>query len=241
MKGTSLSAESAAALRRAFSWLESRFGGLPLDSGSAAEVISSEKLRGKDLVRLMQHEATAVHVRGFYPTKYAKQLGKLLSQEASTGKARNWKVSTSRGLESSDVATLGEHLPFNVASASGDPAVRDEYFAGVLRELEQRRKAADGLPQLWPLDLLRLQLDECWLSGAGLAREEKGEKRPFSGGLPRIMKGPSRWKRGYIHVDEMGPLNASKGLFSANIYLQLPSDQDSECQKVLDIWPVGIR
>jgi hypothetical protein len=34
----------------------------------------------------------------------------------------------------------------------------------------------------YSLDLLRLQLDELWPAGAGLARETDGDKRPFSGG-----------------------------------------------------------
>jgi hypothetical protein len=244
MKNTSRSQESSAALRRAFTWIESRYGGIPIDTGPAGEVIVSDKLRSKDLTRLMQHEATAIHVKGFYDKNVAAALGKQLANDALQGKGRNWKVSTSRGLESSDVSTLGEHPPYNVASASDNPSDQDEYFAGVQRELQKRRsQLVDGesKPQLWPLDLLRLQLDEMWPAGAGLARETDGDKRPFSGGLPRIMKGPSRWKKGFIHVDEMGPLDVKKGLFSANIYLQQPGDEGTKLPDGIQIWPVGIR
>lgn len=235
------SSQSSAAIRNLFKILEERFGGVPLDSGSSAELITCDKLNARALRRLTQHEATAVLVKGFYEKEQAMELGSQLANEYLDGKGQNWKISTSRGLESSDVATLGAHLPFNVATASNNPADTDNYFEGVIHELNQRRIAQDGRLQLYPLDKLRLELDENWQSGAGLAREDGEGHRPFSGGLPRIMRGPTRWKKGYVHVDEMGPLSAKSGLFSANIYLQLPEDADSEIQNVMEIWPTGIR
>ena len=65
----------------------------------------------------------------------------------------------------------------------------------------------------------------------------------MGGGLLRIMMGPTRWKKGLIHVDELGPLNVNKGCFSANIYLQLPNHQEDgeNSEPVLDIWPLDIR
>jgi len=241
---TTTSPQSTAALRRLFQWIEGRFGGLPLDE-TATIASCDQQLRETDLQRLLCHEITALHVRDFYPRAAARELGQQLAQEAAV-KGRNWRVSTSRGLESSDVCTLGEHPPFNVSAAKGDAVAVDEYFEGVLKELRHRRFAAaaadsdDQQPQLWPLDLLRLQLDEVWSAGAGLARDE--QKRPFSGGLPRVMQGPTRWKQGFVHVDEMGPLNRQQGLFSANIYLQLPdaAANDDEEQDILQIWPTAI-
>jgi len=90
---------------------------------------------------------------------------------------------------------------------------------------------------LWPVDQFRLELDEVWKGGgAGLARDTK-TSRCMGAGLTRIMDGSSlRWKKGFIHVDEMAPLNPNKGLFSANIYLQTPSSSP-----LLDIWPLNIQ
>jgi hypothetical protein len=269
MKGGStsrgLSRESAEGLRHFFAWLEGRFGGLPMDTGRCAEVITSERfLRASDLERLFRHEATALHVRQFFPHGASRTLGRQLAQQVQAGQGQNWKVSTSRGLESSDVATLGAHPPFNVASASGKAQDVDAYFSAVQEEFQSRRNLRNDddsekgsqqqQPSLWPLDLLRLHLDEIWPSGAGLAREnDKKGGRPFSGGLPRIMEGPTRWRKGHIHVDEMGPLQARQGLFSANIYLQLPDTDpetadsavddgvDASAQDLLHVWPVGIR
>jgi hypothetical protein len=267
---------SSMGLHQFFSWIESRFGGnLPMDMSNtpAGTVIERDKyLEPDDLIRLTSHQALAIHVRQFYfPVSAAMSLGQSLADDAILrGQGKNWKISTSRGLESSDVATLGEHAPYNVAiaatmSGSTKGNTIDEYFAGVQRELRNRRvakiltsKSSNNteensiMPQLWPLDLLRLHLDEIWPSGASLAREAtKYDQntghypRPFSGGLPRIMCGPTRWRQGFIHVDEMGPLNPNSGLFSANIYLQLPSESKQKSGvdplPALEIWPLGIR
>eukprot|EP00977_Amphora_coffeiformis_P001606 scaffold310_cov168-Amphora_coffeaeformis.AAC.1 len=243
MKGASNPRWSNEGLRQFFVWLESRFGGLAFDAGPAAEIIRSDQLRAADLGRLLRHEATALHIKHFFPKETARDLGRRLAKDVEQGKGQNWKVSTSRGLESSDVSTLGEHPPFNVAAAHGKEGI-DQYFEAVRKEMSSRR-FIHGQPALWPLDLLRLELDEVWPAGSGLARDE--QNRAYSGGLPRIMEGPTRWKKGYIHVDEMGPLNPNSGLFSANIYLQLPeSNQEIEApnddeQDILQIWPVGIR
>jgi hypothetical protein len=226
-----LSPQASTALRRCLTWLENNYGGLPMDTGQSAEVlILPDRLTPEPLERLMRHDALAVHVQGFFPPTATRHLADRLLDQVQSGLARNWRVSTSRGLESSDVWTLGEHAPYNAAPDEQD------YFDGVWHELHVRRRSEGDTPFLHPLDLLRLQLDEAWQSGAGLARSHR-TNQPFSGGLPRVMKGPTRWKQGFIHVDEMGPLQADTGLFSANIYLRLPT----ELPQVLHIWPVGIR
>lgn len=282
-----------------FHTLEKSYGNLSalIDKGPASETIVSTDgvLHPHHLIRLFRHKATALHVHDFYHPSSAKRLGEDLVQESilrtKSGSSSNWKVSTSRGLESSDVSTLGEHTPYNVAvaqdyhhslqdvadktgrssSSEKNTSSIDKYFEGVQREFRSRRKRRplstgsehghSDYYQLWPLDKLRLELEESWPSGAGLAREAKVIKnrsnhshpRPFGGGLPRIMMGPTRWKRGFIHVDEMGPLDSNRGLFSANIYLtvpgvepQKPGEKHREKTAIKDagclyIWPLGVR
>ena len=310
-----------AAIQEFFRILESKYGNLPslLDAGPPGETIVSSSedgvLRTEDLIRLFRHEATALHVPNFYHRDSASRLGGELIRESNApptrvdgdgggGGMRNWKVSTSRGLESSNVSTLGEHPPYNVAvaardggrmmgaggddgrmsssSSSSSSSPTDDYFEGVKREFRSRRIRRrdddgdddhDGDPsggsdhyRLWPLDKLRLELEEAWPAGAGLAREEGGGRtagdmhggrrpsRPFGGGLPRIMRGPTRWRRGFVHVDELGPLDPGRGLFSANIYLTMPtppppppeggsshlSSRPSD-SGALYVWPLGVR
>lgn len=268
-----------AAIQSCFQHLESRYGNLSslFDTGPPADTLVSDDgtLRPEHLLRLFQHRATAVHVKNFFHPRSARALGEELAEEARRGGGHNWKVSTGRGLESSDVTTLGAHSPYNVAAArdqhhndsktEGSPRI-DEYFEGVRREFRARRRrpgsdredageAAEHY-RLWPLDKLRLELEEAWPSGAGLAREAR-RRRPFGGGLPRIMRGPTRWKRGFIHVDELGPLAVARGLFSANIYLTAPgpggggagearptaaaASQWGTDAGALHVWPLGVR
>jgi hypothetical protein len=238
-----------------------------------------ESLELEDLEKLFRHEISVLKIRNFYPREASSSLGKEIAIEGRSAKAQNWKVSTSKGLESSDVVTVGCHAPYNIALAN---KTTDEYFRQVRNEFRDRRGLAPrngnaidnnehnndsqqksqqegqrtdslGQSRLWPLDLLRLELDELWPRGAGLARKnhETHHKMCMGGGLPRLMIGPTRWKKGLVHVDELAPLSQTKGCFSANIYLQLPYEDfksntnknNSELQEqpVMELWPLGIR
>ena len=224
--------------------------------------VDNGSINQNDLMQLFNHEVTAIQIKEFYPFQAAKELGKELAEMARNGHADNWKVVTSdRGLETSDVWTMGDYIPYNVAVATNQI---DAYFQGVQQDLKRRRRKrlslsmvsdassednnydvtdddknhkSKEIPMLWPLDQVRLELDEIWAHGATLARD-KASGRVMGGGLPRIMFGPTRWKKGFIHADQYAPLSTANGLFSANIYLQLPKRED---KGELHIWPLDIR
>ena len=259
---SSSSSTKTKAIQNLFEVLEKKYGGLEPFLFNNKQKEEEQRVLKKDytftyndILKLMTHEISAIHINEYYPRQYAKEIGVDLSNR-SIVEGKNWKIGTSnRGLESSDVMTIGNHKPYNVAFAQ---STTNEYFIGVQKELHENRMIMSSsgdsnnktIPRLHPLDKLRLELDEIWPSGAGLAREKNSSGdydnscRPFGGGLPRIMIGPTRWKHGFIHVDELGPLNDTSGLFSANIYLQLPTTSSLTKNKdngAFQIWPLCIR
>jgi hypothetical protein len=211
-------------------------------------LLTKPELEQNDLKKLFNHEITALQIKSFYPSSHAQKIAKELSEKAKKGEVDNWRVGTERGLEVSDVWTEGEYIPYNVAVATDKV---EDYYQGVTKDFRKRRlipisnsnggeAASDVQPRLWPLDQLRLELDEIWMDGAGLSRDK--EKRVQGGGLPRIMMGPTRWKRGFIHADQYSPLKKGEGLFSGNIYLQLPprGEKGDKTDGELHIWNLEI-
>jgi len=208
-----------------------------------ASVLVSSKLRRSDLLSLFSHDegTLALVVREYVGSQEARELGDSLADAAYSGDARNWASTAGggRGAESTDVCTLGEHVPFNIASAGGTDA-ESAYFDGVVREVASRGSEG-GAPH--PLDALREDLDEAWPGGCGLRTGTDG--REFGGGLPRIMFGPTRWRGkatpGFVHADEFGWLDEKLGTFSANIYLSLPGDEPGDKPSPLQIFPLSIH
>ena len=95
--------------------------------------------------------------------------------------------------------------------------------------------ADDGKPPpLAPLDKLRLELDEVWPEGASVRKNEAG--RAFLAGVARVMRGPTRYVEGFMHVDELAPMVDSGGTFSANVYLKVPPTGGE-----LAVWPLAVR
>ena len=211
------------ALGRALGWLERRFGRLEDLVEETSVVLECDGgIGARELVALANHDALAVRVRGFYDAALCEKVAlDLVGRESE-----NWQVSVAGGLESSDVRSVA--TPFNVATKGGDEAV-DRYFR-TSRQVMRSLRPDGGLS---PLDKLRLELDEAWPGGACVS---KRDGRPFLAGLPRLMKGPTRWLQGFCHVDDISPARPMRGLFSANVYLQVP-----DVGGALQIWPLTWR
>lgn len=101
--------------------LEKRFGRIEdLFEGPEVDVITASALDRTSLEALFAHRACAVHVPGFYPAEAAAEAARRLERQST----QNWKVSSPRGLESSDVLSVGK--PYNVAAQEGSAAVEGE-------------------------------------------------------------------------------------------------------------------
>lgn len=101
--------------------LERRFGRIEdLFEEPSVGVISRSSLTQADLAELFAHRACALHVPGFYSAKVAASAAARLERQST----QNWKVSSPRGLESSDVLSVGK--PYNVAAQEGPEAVEGD-------------------------------------------------------------------------------------------------------------------
>lgn len=101
--------------------LERRFGRIEdLFEDPSVDVITTNTLDQPALRALFQHQACAVHVPAFYPEEAAAEAAHRLEGQST----QNWKVYSPRGLESSDVLSVGK--PYNVAAQEGPAAVDGE-------------------------------------------------------------------------------------------------------------------
>lgn len=234
MLGRASAAARGTAMANALRLLEARFGDFDSLRHPGAHVLTRDReLVREDIEELVAHRALAVHVRGFYPADLSEKLADKMLADVDV---RNWNVASGgREAEASDVDAVG--TPHNVAFAKGE---LDSYFDSSILEMRKWRHLTDERQDLvmGPMDKFRLELDEVWRHGCSLSRDKKHNDRPFLPGVPRIMRpstryDPSRWTRGFAHVDELAIMRPDRGLFSANIYLRnAPSGGE------LQIWPI---
>jgi len=201
-------------------------------------VLDCQTLSEEALAKVFRHEALALRVKRFITPEHARDAACHV-QAAET--VANWTVRAGKAeAEQSEVLAAGKVVPFSVAIGHGAVDV-EKYFQGVIPEIRRWRQVGSCRTLcMGPVDKLRLELDESWHNGCRLAREKRSG-RPFLPAIARLMKpnvryNPERWTRGFAHVDELAVMTETRGLFSANIYLQnAPSGGEVE------IWPISFR
>ena len=171
---------------------------------------------------LFSHECSAIIVPEFFPRRAAAKLGRLMLQSELRS---NWKISQSVGgsLEESQVDSVG--MPHNVALASGN---MEGYFAQAgelnawMRTLNLGDGDQPGVPSLTPIDKLRIDLDDVWSGGCMVSRQSGRSLLPAAGRIMEANRDDSGHQDGFCHVDELELMVPERGLFSANIYLNVP-------------------
>lgn len=187
-----------------------------------AGVATCGELTPSALEDLFANRTCALHVPGFGNVDTCTELARWLADRP----AHTWG--------GTDTAyTAG--TPVNALSSSVDEAIA--YFKEALPAMRAIRGASTGLS---PLDKLRLEFDELWPSGATVSRDNP-YRRKMLAGLARVMRPESLLDgitrvEGIIHTDSSMFLDSERGLFSANIYLDVPTSGGE-----LNIFPVAMQ
>jgi hypothetical protein len=193
------------ALLGALPWLEGAVGA----DGSDVAVV--DRLDVRALTGLFQRrDVCAVHVRRFCTPEVAARLSAL-----AAGEQPRWSL---RGEVETDTFFAADSVPGELAHRSRADFFR--YFAGWEGFVARQREASGGA---WPVDRLRLALDEGWPGGARLGDFAGGRARPA---IVRVMRPETRSvpALGFIHRDDPRPMSAARGVASASIYLDVPRE-----------------
>ena len=169
------------------------------------------------------HEVLALRVPGFIGGEHCAKLVRWIIEESGT--VSGWEVQGPNGKLIASDTSYGVGLPENVSLRSTE--LFEQYYRHAIPSIHRVRGA---VPELGPIDRLRLELDELWPEGARLSTNG-GHKR-FTG-IARIMV-PDKLidpADGIVHVDSYAGLSSS-GTFSANVYLEVPEEGGE-----LEIWP----
>uniref|UniRef100_A0A7S3DGC8 Uncharacterized protein n=1 Tax=Palpitomonas bilix TaxID=652834 RepID=A0A7S3DGC8_9EUKA len=233
-----------AEIARAFQLVEKKFGDISRLTEKGVGPIVSNELTNEHLQALFTHKACAIHVKNFVSKEHAA----LYATAFKKAKTQNWKVFQGNEVQESSVQSVFG-VPFTVAAGHGQ-ASADEYFKNTCRHMREMREACGGHS---PSDRIRLSLDEEWKHGCMLGRDKNGQ--PYQGGIGRVMDGvdieqmrkdnPSKAEAvlkygGFCHVDDISAMKESSGVFSANLYLEMPRDSEGKVLGGLEIFPVRV-
>jgi len=206
-----------------FKFFESYMRPCELDG---SEVLVAKHLTSDSLRELIaENKICAIHIPNFCSSDVAESLSKNALDEYT-----HWKLN---GVVSTDMFYAGGSVPGEVANHSWPDFRR--YF-GEREDFLRRQRVMSG--GIWPVDHLRLELDEAWPFGACLGQYLNQKLRPA---IMRIMSekndlGIPIPKHGFIHADDFPKLKPSKGTFTANIYLKIPEEGGE-----LYIWGINLN
>jgi 2OG-Fe(II) oxygenase superfamily len=168
-----------------------------------------EQLSAQDIIDLCEGRVRAIHLRNYYPPIYAQLLSERLLAHPLFGHYHN-------------APKLGR-VGMAYFETMGQPELRAIYYDKAMDWIRQIRAAA--APYQSPMDLLRLQLQECWAQGANL---ETVDARPMFVGLARVFEENAGAEPHQDHLLKVsGPdCPSAQSLvtqLAANIYLRLPA------------------
>lgn len=199
---------------------------LKASESDGSKVVVAEQLTSASLQSLIvDNNVCAIHIPGFCPPHIAESLSKKALDEYT-----HWKLG---GVVGTDMFYAGGSIPVEVAEHSWQDFHR--YFSEREDFVSKQRLMSNGT---WPVDQLRLQLDDTWPFGACLGQYLGQKVRPA---IMRIMHAKNDFnfstpKYGFIHTDDYSTLQSSRGTYSANIYLKV-SEEGGE----LYIWSINLK
>ena len=161
-----------------FKDVERRWGNLDKLLRPDLQVERSAALSTQSLIRLFALETSGATFQTLYKDRRRSPTRR--HRRART--ARNWSVTSARGMESSDVKAVGG-TPYNMAVSTNDT----ECFAEDVPAKKWVRVCQGGDA----LDRLRCDLDDAWPGGCSAKKD--GEGRAHHIGLGRVMAGPAQW------------------------------------------------
>jgi len=194
----------------------------------ASRMVTSSVLTAELLDDLFSHRICGIRIPNFCPASLADRIRDWILQDE---KLANWSVKDQDRRKKSDTQ-FAVGMPKTVGFSSRENFVK--YFTESLSSMRGLRAAA--APELSPIDKIRLELEELWPNGAHIARY--AGRRMFAG-VARVMTPGSLHDgqgsaEGFCHVDSFPVTNPRRGIFSVNVYLEVPADGGE-----LDIWNIS--
>ena len=180
----------------------------------------AEQLTSENIILLAKGEIMAIQVKNFYPKDIAEKATKRVNHNG-----------VNYYLNAPDIGRVG--MAFYETDL--DPNIVNQYYAIAMKNLSVARKIFS--PYLSPIDKLRLDLQEIWISGANI--ENLHDKKMFVGLFRKIEAGVSMLPhRDDVRVDSGYSLKSLEieGQIAANIYLQMPHHNGGD----LELWDLTL-